>query len=667
MDTNPAISVACICYNFEKYIEECIQSLLNQSLKPFEIIICDDCSKDNSWEIISGYAEKYPDLIRAYRHVENIGQVKNGTFAQKKIRGEFMVSMDGDDRWHPRKLELEMQALRDNPEAKIAYSNVQVIDEDGYPLKVWKNGASGDLFYRIFYRQVFSTTGNVFRNELMHKSVYECLIDRDENVKIMQDLDFRYRAASRFKIVCTGETLVYYRQHGGGIHNCSAEELDRDNLIIYKKILPIVSKREGPEAQDMRVEVERRIGIIESQLKYELTYHVPYAELCRKALGFEGKDILEVGGSLPKAYVFAQLKARSWSCVESPEYALFNKDQPNFSLNKNKGSNMPNISECTETGFKDTKLPQGQYNLFYANIEDLPEEHFSRYDLVFSIAAFEHIHKFPQALDKMYMALKPGGKLFAMFSPIWSAHNGHRLPDIRDKYGKLFNYSDSPIPAWGHLIMRPADLCQYLYRFTDKETADLMVYHVYNSPQINRFFTEDYMRFFRQSRFKIIKMEDTFFCKTQDKTQAILEGLYPGRSRFTNNGMQVILERPMEDPGDMAEVIYLNQQGEDLFEREKTEAAFEMFNKAIQLHPGYAPAHNNLAVMLWHADKISQALTHFKKALEIDPNNRDAVINSARCLESISEIEAAKDICTTYLKDNQVDGEVAQILSGLGG
>ncbi|MEA2101477.1 MAG: tetratricopeptide repeat protein, partial [Thermodesulfobacteriota bacterium] len=353
------------------------------------------------------------------------------------------------------------------------------------------------------------------------------------------------------------------------------------------------------------------------------------------------------------------------SCCESPDFALFCKNELESGSNKDKGSNMPDISECSETGFKDTKLAEGEYNRFYANIEDLPAAHYGRYDLVFSIAAFERIHKFPQALDKMYMALKPGGLLFAMFSPIWSAHNGHHLPDITDKYGKIFNFHESPIPPWGHLVMRPADLCQYLYRFTDKETADLMVYHVYNSPFINRFFTEDYMRFFWQSRFKIIKMSKMFFSETQDKTQAILEGLYPGRRHFTNNAMQVILERPIKDPGDMAEAIYLNQQGEDLFGREKTEDAFEMFNKAVHVHPGYAPAHNNLAVILWHADNISQAIIHFRKALEIDPDNRDAVINSARCLESIGEIEGARDICRSFLKNNQGDAEVLQGLSGL--
>src|SRR6267143_4635351 len=73
----PKISVTILSYNFEKYIGECIESLLAQTLLPFEIVISDDCSADKSWEVIEGYQKRYPKLLKCFRQDRNIGPVEN--------------------------------------------------------------------------------------------------------------------------------------------------------------------------------------------------------------------------------------------------------------------------------------------------------------------------------------------------------------------------------------------------------------------------------------------------------------------------------------------------------------------------------------------------------------------------------------------------------------
>jgi hypothetical protein len=91
--------------------------------------------------------------------------------------------------------------------------------------------------------------------------------------------------------------------------------------------------------------------------------------------------------------------------------------------------------------------------------------------------------------------------------------------------------------------MRPPELSKFLYQRTDKETADLIVYYVYNSPHINRFFTEDYIDFFQQSAFTIQKLELTFSKAIDRNTQSKLEQLHPKRKHFQNNGILVLLQR----------------------------------------------------------------------------------------------------------------------------
>ena len=280
----------------------------------------------------------------------------------------------------------------------------------------------------------------------------------------------------------------------------------------------------------------------ECQDKFNLSYHVPYAYTCQQLVGFEDKDVLEVGGSLPKEFVLDYLNVKSWSAVETPDYEEALQEVGGLS---HQGTILYNLNHSSNFSFENREL--GKYNFFLENIENIPREYYNKYDLVFSIAAFEHINKFPIALEKMFLSLKPGGKLFSMFSPIWSSCNGHHLPQISDKQGNCFDFGKSPIPPWGHLLFRPADLCQYLYNFTDKETADLITYYVYNSPHINRLFTEDYRDFIASSAFTVQRFDLTFNSDIEPSAKLRLEQLHPGRRKFQNNGILLVLEKPLEE------------------------------------------------------------------------------------------------------------------------
>ena len=167
------------------------------------------------------------------------------------------------------------------------------------------------------------------------------------------------------------------------------------------------------------------------------------------------------------------------------------------------------------------------------------------FDVVFSIAAFEHIAKLPQALDKMFQALRPGGRLFSLFSPIWSAHDGHHLPEMQDAAGRHHNFGHSPIPPWGHLLMRPMELFDHLVGAGhDRAFAHDVVYYVYSSNHLNRFFLEDFLAIVRRSEFSVVQTTPIFPVPVPPETQARLEMLHPGRTDFSHDGLLLVLERP---------------------------------------------------------------------------------------------------------------------------
>jgi hypothetical protein len=148
-------------------------------------------------------------------------------------------------------------------------------------------------------------------------------------------------------------------------------------------------------------------------------------------------------------------------------------------------------------------------------------------------------------MDKMFHALRPGGRLFSLFSPIWSAHDGHHLPQIQDLAGNQYHFGNSPIPPWGHLLMRPMELFDHLIGVgCDKAFAREVVYYVYSSNHLNRFFLEDFLQIVRRSDFKVVEVTPVFPRPVPPAIQARLEQLHPGRSDFSHNGVLLVLERP---------------------------------------------------------------------------------------------------------------------------
>ena len=276
----------------------------------------------------------------------------------------------------------------------------------------------------------------------------------------------------------------------------------------------------------------------ECKSKFKLSYHIYYAKTCQDLVSFADKDVLEVGGSLPPEFVFDYLGVKTWTGVETPDYE---KSLAEIGGLTHQGTIIRNIDQISDLSFKHKQ--NQRYNFYLDNIENLPETYYCQYDLIFSIATFEHIHKLPQALDKMFFALKPGGKLFTIFCPIWSAHDGHHLPEMTDKQGNNYNFANSPIPPWGHLLMTRGEMAKYLYQKIDKETADQMIYYVYQSNHINRYFTEDYFKAFELSLFTINKLELIFPLNINNSIEEQLKILYPKNNHFANNGILAILEK----------------------------------------------------------------------------------------------------------------------------
>lgn len=123
------LSVALCTYNGERYIEEQLSSILNQSKKVDEIIVCDDCSSDRTVEIVKSISESNKDVdIHIYENEHNLGVCANFEKAAYLCNGDIIFLSDQDDIWKPHKVETILNWFLKNPKKSVVFSNATLID-----------------------------------------------------------------------------------------------------------------------------------------------------------------------------------------------------------------------------------------------------------------------------------------------------------------------------------------------------------------------------------------------------------------------------------------------------------------------------------------------------------------------------------------------------------
>ncbi|MEY8765811.1 MULTISPECIES: glycosyltransferase family 2 protein [Francisella] len=171
-DDKVLLSIICVAYNHEKYIEQALDSFLIQETDfAFEIVINDDCSTDNTARIIKAYQDKYPKIIKPIYQKENCFQ-KNINFMKEifipVIQGAYIALCDGDDYWTDRhKLQKQVDFLEANPEFMGCSHNTITVEKNNETSKlVAYNGHQTDVHHFDEYSKgecYFHTSSYVYR------------------------------------------------------------------------------------------------------------------------------------------------------------------------------------------------------------------------------------------------------------------------------------------------------------------------------------------------------------------------------------------------------------------------------------------------------------------------------------------------------------------------
>src|SRR6201996_8952137 len=127
MDDKPLVSVCIITYNHAQYIEQAIESVLNQKVDfSWECIIADDCSSDGSQDFIAGYYKQHPNFIRVIQQQKNVGPSANWHQLVGAARGKYIAYLEGDDYWNDtHKLKKQITVLGAHPEYAGCFHNTE--------------------------------------------------------------------------------------------------------------------------------------------------------------------------------------------------------------------------------------------------------------------------------------------------------------------------------------------------------------------------------------------------------------------------------------------------------------------------------------------------------------------------------------------------------------
>jgi len=211
------VSICCITYNHEKFIKQTLDSfLMQQTTFPFEIVIHDDASTDNTANIIREYTEKYPAIFNPLLQTENQrSKYKSGMnprFNFPRCKGKYIALCEGDDYWvDPLKLKKQVDFLEDNPDFNICFHNTSK----------WKDGQLSGIksypptrkqnitFIDLLKGDYVETCSGVFRfNRENHTTLKEVMGD---SVLFLSCLE------NDKKGHYINENMAVYRIHEGGI------------------------------------------------------------------------------------------------------------------------------------------------------------------------------------------------------------------------------------------------------------------------------------------------------------------------------------------------------------------------------------------------------------------------------------------------------------------
>ena len=231
-ENKPYVSVLMPCYNAEKHLEEAISSILNQTYTDFEIVAIDDCSSDQTLEILHRFAE-IDKRIKVYKNDENLKLVKTLNKGVNLCKGKYIARMDSDDIALPQRLEKEVQYLDEHNDYGIVSTQFSTFYDSPEKLYPYTNPTE----FEELQSYLLFKSGICHPASMIRKTVFTDLgLQFEEQYLHVEDYAFWSKALYKTKLGnIGGESLLLYRVHPSQVSSMY-EDLQRQNKKSVFKI-----------------------------------------------------------------------------------------------------------------------------------------------------------------------------------------------------------------------------------------------------------------------------------------------------------------------------------------------------------------------------------------------------------------------------------------------
>jgi len=222
----PLLSIVIITYNHEKYIEETLEGIKDQQCDfHYEIVISNDCSSDNTDELINLFIKNNPQYdIKYFNQKKNIGIMPNFIFALDQAKGKYIATCEGDDYWiDPCKSQIQVDFLEANDDFNFSVGKVYKLLDGKKKFQDRVDPVlQSEYFLKDYLKGVFSQTSSfVFRN----------------NFKIPDWFQFVHAGDQSLVVIVTKDKKIKYHDHFFSVYRINSGSISNntDIKIAYKK------------------------------------------------------------------------------------------------------------------------------------------------------------------------------------------------------------------------------------------------------------------------------------------------------------------------------------------------------------------------------------------------------------------------------------------------
>lgn len=266
----PKVTIVCVTYNQEDYVKQALDSFVMQDVNfPFEVVVADDASTDNTPKIIEDYSQKHPDIFRPILRKKNVGVAANFFMAFQEAKGEYIALCEGDDYWtDPKKLQIQSDYLDKNKDKALCFHIVKVFFEND-PEKDFLYPTKGDNQFTLerLVKENFIQTNSVMYRTKNYEGLPTDILPVDWYLHLFH--------AQSGGIGFIEKNMAAYRKHEGGIWWNEGADLSAiwlkhgvKHLRLYEEILKLYSDHDE-YAQQIISNANNLIGqFVETDIKH---------------------------------------------------------------------------------------------------------------------------------------------------------------------------------------------------------------------------------------------------------------------------------------------------------------------------------------------------------------------------------------------------------------